>query len=365
MRRSSSTKWQLTAADTDPVALKLARRFHTDYRYHVYCAAVNSTRAAQLAETFPLLMYEIYCIYVGNPLRKKAARMVEAGAPLKRVAEFMRIPMVLRRVPPGAVLSTDIISWICERNPRLFEAYMPKTLPQARLWLRAIEIAHPSLDDDGYGWYHEYQDEDGLCQETVEVEDDICQEFVEWTARHCLEIPGNRDVVLATLNDIADWAYAEETRLGLPWNHDSVRMLCPSMSVQTVMQLSDEWHEKVANARDGADYQFPPPWCAAGQVGDYEIVPITSNRDLYREGRALHHCVATYAGRVSSGGSYFYSVRKQGERVATVELYRSFDSDKRLAVRQMRGPCNAAVSKDVARAVRAWLKESQAQKVMT
>jgi hypothetical protein len=41
----------------------------------------------------------------------------------------------------------------------------------------------------------------------------------------------------------------------------------------------------------GPNYEFPEPWAEAGQSRDYEIIPITNNGDLYREGYAMHHCV--------------------------------------------------------------------------
>jgi hypothetical protein len=197
-------------AAADPAALKLARRFHVNHRYCIYCAAVCSQRAAQLAETFPLLMAAIYT-GIGDQLdevsesqQEEAAKMVEAGASLKRIAEIMNIPMALRRVPPGAAsLAHDGVSEICARNPKLFETYLPKKLRQARRWLRAIVDASYRCDDDD-------------------------EKLVEWVARHCLEIPGKHYDALDTLSDILDWARAEAT----------VRPFCPGMSLRTVTRLS-------------------------------------------------------------------------------------------------------------------------------
>jgi hypothetical protein len=88
----------------------------------------------------------------------------------------------------------------------------------------------------------------------------------------------------------------------------------------------------------------------------YEIVPITNNAELYREGHAMHHCVGTYGYRVAMGDCYIFSLRKDGEREATIEL---IQSGGRVALGQVRGPCNNAVQKDVKLAARKWLRSQK------
>lgn len=54
---------------------------------------------------------------------------------------------------------------------------------------------------------------------------------------------------------------------------------------------------------------------------DYEVVPIISARELYRESQELRHCVYTYVERCCSGASRIFSVRREdGERYATFEI---------------------------------------------
>jgi PcfJ-like protein len=132
-----------------------------------------------------------------------------------------------------------------------------------------------------------------------------------------------------------------------------VRLFKPDMSLKTVNRLSVDWHEAVANSLDGPSNNFPQPWCDAGQVGDYKFVPISDTADLYREGRAMHHCVGTYGGGVRQGETYVYSIRKDGGRVATIQLVRCGDS---VSIGQLRGPCNSQVPREIEQTVKKWLR---------
>jgi hypothetical protein len=129
------------------------------------------------------------------------------------------------------------------------------------------------------------------------------------------------------------------------------------MSLKTVTKLSADWHEAVANDMSGPDYEFPEPWCGAGQSGGYEIIPIVNAADLYREGHAMHHCVGTGGDGVRAGYTYYYSIREDQRRVATLGLYRNGD---RPVIEQLRGSCNSQVPGRLLRAVQSWLEAQSA-----
>jgi hypothetical protein len=223
--------------------------------------------------------------------------------------------MLLHRIKPSvAHLATDLF---CQ-HPGLLDF----TTPRQRIWLLVVNWA---INKD--------------------------PEFGAWAARHVPEIPGRRyRVVGSFVSDLADWARAEgESRQFI------TRPFVPSMSLKTVTMLSAQWHEAVASNMTGPDLALPPPWYPVAKVGDLEIVPIDNNGDLYREGAAMHHCVTTYAGDVRDGRLYVYSVRRDGERVATLALARDQSGTKAQLI-QLRGPCNAQPSRAVASAVKRWLR---------
>ena len=132
-----------------------------------------------------------------------------------------------------------------------------------------------------------------------------------------------------------------------------VRPFTPSMSLKTATALSADWHEAVANNLDGPNSAFPAPWHPAVRLGDYEILPIEDAASLYREGTAMHHCVGTYGDQVQRGNLYIYSIRRDGERIATLALGRHTG---RTYVQQIRGPCNTEPPKASITTVVRWLR---------
>ena len=66
----------------------------------------------------------------------------------------------------------------------------------------------------------------------------------------------------------------------------------------------------------------------------------------------MHHCVGTQGDRVQCGNAYFYSVREEGVRIATLELLNHGGS---IVIGDLRGVCNSQVSKTVRRCVESWL----------
>ena len=86
-------------------------------------------------------------------------------------------------------------------------------------------------------------------------------------------------------------------------------------------------------------------------MNGYNILPIEDSAELYREGRIMHNCAATYSSATLSSQTYIYSVRREDERVATFGLV----VGDGIQLGQLRGPCNTTASKDITRAVRRWL----------
>jgi PcfJ-like protein len=316
-----------------PAAFKAASRFAFPFRKDIYRAGAMSRRALQLAEAFPVLALAVYCMsyryrdpfsafveehgsYVAR--RKEASALVERGARLRDVAAVMGVPMALRRVKPGAAHLV-----VARHNTEWVLSYMPDSLPRMRTWLRAVSHADLRAGPD----------------------------FAEWTARHALHIPlGTENEILWFLHDLADWVRASHGNDGQRF---VVRPFKPTMSLQTVTKLSAEWHEAVASNQTGPQHAFPAPWSPAVRVNGLEIIPIDNNADLYREGASMHHCIDTYAERVRRGSYYVYSIRRDGERLATAGLVLH---GARAKLAQLRGPCNAPAPKQITATVERWLR---------
>jgi hypothetical protein len=305
----------------DQEALRQARRFPIHVRNDIYRYAAKSRRALQSAEAFPaialLLSGSVYSYRYGHYVRtaETIRELVERGVSLRHVAAMLGIPWAFRNVKPAAARFA-LQCW--DLDQRLVHAYLPDSAASQKVWLQSVGYASGTS-----------------------------REFAEWVAQHASDI-GPTERIVHVITDVADWV-----RASLSGDKFAVRRFEPSMSIKTVRKLSHEWHEAVARDQDCSGAPFPPPWYAASAVGEFEFVPIDSRADLYREGQAMHHCVASYSDQVQADQFYVYSARKDGERLATIALNRTPDGP---GILQIRGPCNTEVSPRVMQAARKWLR---------
>jgi hypothetical protein len=310
---------RLIAEAAEPNALKLARRFHPLVRENIYRGAATGQRALQLIDAFPVLGMVIYC--PADYWRDRtcdAVKMVERGARLNQIASFMDIPMWARKLKPAVAHWFDYV-------PDGLHCYLPGKTWEQRLWLRTFM----SRRSDN-------------------------PEFAYWIARNVLQVGNRIGPVLNFLSDMNDWV--REAKRKKP--RCITRPFSPDMSVNTVRTENELWHEAIAMRKAAkSNYKLPAPWYPAGQVNGYQIVPLDSTEELWKEGRAMHHCAGAYDYRMAAGKCYMYSVRQDDNRVATIELVRK---QGKVKPRQIRAACNAEPSKEVKIAVRKWISELKA-----
>jgi PcfJ-like protein len=312
---------RLIAEAADPDALKLARRFHPVVRENIYRGAAISQRASQLIDVFPCLGMTIYC--PGNKGSEwwnkapDAIKMVERGVRLNQIASFMDVPMWARKLKPA------VAHWFCYMPDEL-HWYFPEKTWEQRLWLRAFKSR--GTDDP---------------------------DFAYWIARNVLKVGNRIHPVLSFLSDMNDWV--KEAKREQP--RCITRPFSPDMSVETVRTENELWHEAIAKCEAvKSDYKIPAPWYPAGRIDGYQFVPLDSTEELWKEGRAMHHCAGSFDYRVAAGHCYIYSIRQGDTRVATVELVRK---DGNVQARQIRAACNAEPPNGVRVAVRKWISNQQ------
>ena len=142
----------------------------------------------------------------------------------------------------------------------------------------------------------------------------------------------------------------------------------PRWTLHQVRQKEQDWHEELALEEPEAEGSAGPRF-----VIDCELLPKLWEKDGYRltalqtsnalrqEGAAMHHCVASYWLNVVAGRSRIYSVRKDGARVATLELtsqtgaYRWQKGD--FKIRQLVGVRNSRPAIEVAKVVDSFIHE--------
>ena len=85
-----------------------------------------------------------------------------------------------------------------------------------------------------------------------------------------------------------------------------------------------------------------------------QIEPITTPKDLVKEGEKQCNCVSSYARRVADGRAYIYRV--YGEQRATLAIIKR---GKEWVIGELEAKYNRKVSMDTERMVNQWLTDQQ------
>ncbi len=129
------------------------------------------------------------------------------------------------------------------------------------------------------------------------------------------------------------------------------------------------WHRRAASLsalrhEHSAERPGWPPLCAPwrSRDGRYDVVPLTSARDLVIEGNEMRHCVGGYYDICRRGDTQILSLRRDGQRAATVEIVLDGDIDApALKVGQFVAVWNTRPADDLHDALRAYLRDVRAQ----
>lgn len=107
--------------------------------------------------------------------------------------------------------------------------------------------------------------------------------------------------------------------------------IVPAWTWQNALDASARWHAELARRTneekflkqhgiafdEKVDYGRLPERV---EIMCYEFLALRSAEELYEEGRAMKHCVGSYAPDVIRGTSRIYSIRQHGCRIATMEI---------------------------------------------
>jgi hypothetical protein len=133
--------------------------------------------------------------------------------------------------------------------------------------------------------------------------------------------------------------------------------------LKSILRLVLAWHADLAIGKNGA-------WCSWRKSGiqgyrflekrseeegdrDWTILELLDSGALQAEGRAMHHCVYSYAGRCRRGETTIWSVRLRidghEKRIVTVEV-----NSYRRSIIQARAKCNRRPSGRSGEIIRQW-----------
>jgi hypothetical protein len=131
----------------------------------------------------------------------------------------------------------------------------------------------------------------------------------------------------------------------------------------SIMRDMNEWHKQLGQG-DIYAHEYSPSGLKSGQWQSHfpgsEMIEYTwtlneilSGKGLADEGRSLHHCVASYGNMVANGSVSIWSMKRNGERHATIEVHNAHRQ-----INQARGSCNRSLNNDEKKYLKLWAQDN-------
>ncbi len=321
---NASSARRLTASALPPEVAAVTGRYPARIRREVTRLYLSSARIADLATVYPGLLAALAGRRGGARDRTKALRMIEDGAALKSAARILNMPMWMRRLPPEAFVR------------------LPPTLPLSESFAKRIAARLPREHDDAAFWLESVVFAERACGE----------DFAIWLAGQ--SVFQNRAPCDAMFPILAAYAWfslkpgTEGHRyIVVPWR--------PEISFDTALCAAKSWFNRVRLV-----LQLPPGtiddcWLKPATLNGFTFVPLLDHAEIFSEAQAMQNCADQFAERLALGTCRLFSVRKLGQRVATLEIAQHEREVGILSIRQLKARHNMPAGTDVWQAAYGWL----------
>ncbi|WP_349631889.1 hypothetical protein [Bradyrhizobium iriomotense] len=284
--------------------------------------AARHPRLADLAASFPALLFALAVPRAELDHARAIAHVID-GAALAQVAALADLPLWLRKLPPEA-----------------FVRPMPR-LPDGEMFRRQIANHLPRSPKLAPTWLQ-------LVADTAEL---AHEPMAAWIARELVREP--QRVRTARLRLIGLWAWfsSQPATLG----HDLIeRPWTPDMRIDAARSAANDWRTVVALHANLGRLPIADMWLRPGRMAGYEFMPLDSISAITAEAKAMRNCLNSYGGALAHNRSRLWSIRKDGERVATLRIARRY-RDPLPSIVELEGPGNATASRELWWAARQWL----------
>jgi hypothetical protein len=242
---------------------------------------------------------------------------VIAGDPLDVLAHQAGVPMWLRKLPPEAFAEPLRTMPAGEMFARRIGNHLPKRPRDAAEWLRIVGFANEAAHEPFALWVAKSLDGKG-----------------KWPQR---------------LQLVALWAWHSQ-QPGSMAGSLIRRRWTPAIS----HDYAQDWLENLVLHVAFAGVGVLEPWLKPGIFDGLHFMPVLTAAELMAEAVDMRHCVRTYGEGIVEQRHQIWSVRRDGKRVATIEVS-AYQDQLLLGVGQLRGRQNKSVAIPVAMAVRKWL----------
>lgn len=308
-----------------PSVHKQLERFPRDSRQAIIGLAHRHSRLADLSRSFPALLLALARPRAGfRP--QPVIDAVIAGMPLAALADRAGVPAWLRRLPP--CLLPDALPALSDNiflRHRIVN-HLPTHPKQTAAWFEAVSASSR--------WVH-----DG---------------FALWCARtYSARLPKRRSHLTRLLCLWAWFSGQAGTRgyalMEKPWH--------PGMKLRAALDAAWAWQEMVELDLDLGAAPVTHTWLKPGFADGYEFLPLSGAAEIDEEAAAMRNCLRTYSADVRRGYSRLWSVRRDRERIATLEVNRS---NNMLVVNQLCLADNASAPPPLWLAATRWLVNQDA-----
>jgi len=302
-------------------------KFRAAVQPRVRALAAEHKWVADLALSFPAVLFAL-----AVPHRAESAatalRLVVSGAPLATVAQSAGVPLWLRSFPAEAFETAIAPLPDTPDFRRRIANHLPKNWRVAPDWLKHVAKAAETADDDIALWF---------ARETPTKE----RRSKSYKRRR---VQQHRRLV-------ALWAWYSthvdpaDSYIALPWRSE--------MQWNAAKDAALQWLDALFLPLFVGGSGVADTWLEDGEVDGYTFTALRTGLELQAESAAMNHCVARYGQDLADNYVRVWSVRRDGERVATLSLRSEFGSLPQ--IRELAGPANAVVPIDMHIAARRWL----------
>lgn len=294
--------------------------FHPQFHSRLLPLMAQSPLVADLAESFPALLFALATGHGTRRQRQDAICAVLQGTPLRAAADALGLPLWLRRIAPEAL--------VCP---------LPH-LPDDAILLATLANHIPSSAEACVAWLDRVASASRLAG----------RDFALWVAREKRCLPP----IMA--DDDYQWLLAWGwASLHAPDDFLLRRRWTPALGWKRARDEITIWKKRIGLV--GALATFTDPWFENGQALGFDIVRLETPDAWVAESVAMDNCLDQYANHIAYGRIRVFSVRRNGRPVANVEITLRHDEATMPCISQVRGPRNRRASPVVWQAVHAWM----------
>ena len=278
-----------------PAAPLIERRpslYRAEAQPRVRALAARHPWLADLAASFPALLFALAFPRVRADA-EDALRLIINGAPLIDAARRAGVPMWLRSFPPQAFASRLPILPDDQEFRRRIANHPPRSWKLAPRWIENVAIAAECADADIALWFAReapLKDKKKKPRYAPRTDNRRLVALWAWYSRHA----------------------PDAGHVRTPWREE--------LQWKGAMSSALSWRDRLELIFFLGEDGIADPWLEDGMADGYAFIALRTAHDVDAESAAMKHCVRVYGPSIANNTYRAFSVRKHGERVATLAL---------------------------------------------